>query len=186
MQGSFLCHVGWHSPQASGDTVSFPPHQDAVVHKTYVAAFQTRLSELTCTFLRILAAHQGSVALDLPAQCDRFKSLLDDAAAVVQVFSQRGFLARLVSGRRDIESLEEIDKDLTKCVQDMSLALQATAISLQAVSYADMKRANEDVLKRLDELQASVCIRLIVAHLPWLLRPECWCPTERHPIRSRD
>jgi hypothetical protein len=130
--------------------------QDAVVHKAYVSAFQTRLSELTCTFLRIVAAHQGCVKLDLPAQCDRFKSLLDDAAAVVQVFSQRGFLARLVSGRRDIESLEEIDAALTKCVQDMSLALQATSISLQTVAYSDMRSANEDVLRRLAEMQASV------------------------------
>ena len=42
-------------------------------------------------------------------------------APYLQVFSQRGFVAKLLLARSDIANLEALDSGLTKCLQDMGV-----------------------------------------------------------------
>ena len=69
-----------------------------------------------------------------------------------QVFTNRSFLAKLLTANRDMSRLAEIDADLTAVLNDMQTALQVSVGQLQVDMYADMRAANAQILKAIGDM----------------------------------
>lgn len=66
-----------------------------------------------------------------------------------QLYAGRGFLTRLLTASSDLAKLADIDDQLTKCINDMQLALHVQGLELQQASYEKLFAANEEILTRI-------------------------------------
>jgi hypothetical protein len=171
--------------------VIFCESQSVRVHKKRVAAFSERVTELSRTIMELAATTRpeqggGATANMLSSHLDRFKTVLDQCKTTLDVFAGRKFVMRMVMGRRDIETLAQLDNRLTTCITDLQPALQAQVLTIQQVSYSAMTDANAAIMEQLMALQERVggrlCSRASAPESPSI----CSCPSMASPERGAD
>ena len=69
-----------------------------------------------------------------------------------QVFTGRGFVSRLLLAPSDLNHIQTLDDDLTRCLADMQTALHATTMQLHRMTYDHLSRANALILERIEQL----------------------------------
>ncbi len=62
------------------------------------------------------------------------------------MFSGRGFVSKVVRASSDLNTLCDLDGQLTVCVNDMQAGLQVSGLHMQHDMYEDMRRANAAIL----------------------------------------
>jgi UDP-N-acetylmuramoylalanine-D-glutamate ligase len=139
--------------------------QSVKVHKKRVAEFSERITELSRTMMELAATAKpeqgGAITANLlSSHLDRFKTVLDECKATLEVFAGRKFVMRMVMGRRDTDTLAQLDARLTKCITDLQPALHAQVLTIQQVSYTAMTDANAAIMEQLVALQERVSLPL--------------------------
>lgn len=78
----------------------------------------------------------------------RLQTVIEDAIEKMASYSRKGFLRKMLSGRKPAEEFSEIDRDVTQITNDMSLALQIN----QHTEQQEQLKATYDIQKKIDEL----------------------------------
>lgn len=71
---------------------------------------------------------------------------------VMQTFTDRGFLSKIIFANKDLERLADIDDELASCISGMQLSLQSTSLRVQKVSYEEMLTGNKRIMEKIEAL----------------------------------
>ena len=93
-------------------------------------------------------------------------------AGWLQVYTDRGFLMRVLTANKDAADLAAVDAQLTRCLNDMQAALHVRTIEMQEASYVKLAQANAEISAKITELggpevtaATAVNLRLCPLHL---------------------
>eukprot|EP00598_Pedospumella_elongata_P017005 CAMPEP_0184995532 /NCGR_PEP_ID=MMETSP1098-20130426/53104_1 /TAXON_ID=89044 /ORGANISM="Spumella elongata, Strain CCAP 955/1" /LENGTH=779 /DNA_ID=CAMNT_0027521819 /DNA_START=54 /DNA_END=2390 /DNA_ORIENTATION=+ len=67
--------------------------------------------------------------------CGRMENTLLSGIAELERFTKEGFIMSILTGSKPQETFESLDRDMTQCLNELSVALQATALIEQAQIY---------------------------------------------------
>jgi hypothetical protein len=87
-----------------------------------------------------------------------------------QVFTQRGFVAKLLLAKSDMADLQTLDTDLTKCLQDMGVGVAWWGSCHSGLFVARRSRRRT--------VSVQVCVCSCVCHVP-----SCSPPSFSHPCK---
>lgn len=85
--------------------------------------------------------------------------ILLDAIDYLTAFTEKGFFRKLLSGRRPQQRFAEIDSDITKCLEGLTVALQLLQIADLSAALEGLqvqKKAQEDVYEVVTDIQRRV------------------------------
>jgi hypothetical protein len=75
---------------------------------------------------------KGNVVEPFAAQLE---DILKDAIEYLKAFTKKGFLSKLFSGNKALRKFDDIDRDVTSCLEDLCVSLQLVQIAGQAQTY---------------------------------------------------
>jgi hypothetical protein len=78
----------------------------------------------------------------------KLETILTDAIGCLEAFTQAGFLRKLLCGTKPKQTFDQLDLDLTKCLNELSVALNLQIVLSQAKCY----NAIYDVQQKVDQL----------------------------------
>ena len=67
--------------------------------------------------------------------CGRMENTLLVGITELERFTREGFIMSILTGSKPQETFENLDRDMTQCLNEMSVALQVTALNEQAQMY---------------------------------------------------
>lgn len=67
--------------------------------------------------------------------CRRMETILEKGVYEVDRFTKGGFMKSILKGNKPQETFEDLDRDMTQCLNELSVVLQTTALNEQAQMY---------------------------------------------------
>ena len=103
-------------------------------------ALQTRFCRLA---EHLFSGPQGVAAIassrpnnaSLAVFCGRMESILQDGTSELERFTKGGFIMSILKGSKPQETFESLDKNMTQCLNELSVSLQVSALNEQAQMY---------------------------------------------------
>ena len=99
---------------------------------------------------------ESSIISSLRLHALEFEDCVARGKGVIEAYTGRGFLTRILTANRDARDLAEVDVRLTKCLNDMQAALHIRVLEMQKASYESLSAANAAIAARIDALGPRV------------------------------